>query len=154
MLDASDLEQIEYLRGCLSVLPEGAAGAADPKVSAMHDITEGGLVGAASEMCEASGLGMTLDTSKVPVMPVTRKICDFFGLDVMRLISSGSMLVAASEQTNILSRLADQGIPATVIGHVREEGGLVDAETGETLVPPAKDELYRAVHEPTEQVPR
>lgn len=147
VLDPSDLEQIEYLRGCLSVLPEGIAGALDPKVSAMHDITEGGLIGAASEMCMASGLGMRLDLDRVPVMPVTKKICDFFGIDVMRLISSGSMLISASEQSNIMSELADRGVPVTVIGHVEEEPGLSDAQTGEELVMQAQDELYKAVRD-------
>lgn len=151
VLDASDLDQIEYLRGCLSVLPEGASGARDPKVSAMHDITEGGLIGAACEMAQASGLGISLDRSKVPVMPVTRKICDRLGIDVLRLISSGSMLIAASEQTDILSQLADQGIPATVVGHVREEPGVFDADTGEELLPQAQDELYRAVRSGMDQ---
>lgn len=147
VLDASDREQIEYLRGCLSVLPEGAAGAADPQVSAMHDITEGGLIGAAWEMCAASGLGMELDAGRVPVMPVTRKICDFFEIDPLRLISSGSMLIAAAEQTDVVGRLADQGIPATVVGRVREEPGLVDAESGRELEMRAQDDLYRAMRE-------
>lgn len=154
VLDASDLEQIEYLRGCLSVLPEGEAGAADAKVSAMHDITEGGLVGAVCEMAQSSGLGVSLECSKVPVMPVTRKICEVLGLDPLRLISSGSMLIAASEQTDILSQLADQGIPATVIGHVTEEPGVIDAATGEELKPQAQDELYRAIRDGSEQVGR
>ncbi|MBD5560888.1 MAG: AIR synthase [Clostridia bacterium] len=145
ILDATDREQIEYLRGCLSVLPEGRTGASDPKVSAMHDITEGGLIGAAWEMGAAAGLGMRIDTGKVPIMPVTRKICDFFRIDPLRLISSGSMLITASEQTNILGALADQGIPATVIGHVTEEKGLKDAQNGEELVFRPQDELYRVI---------
>lgn len=147
ILDHSDLEQIEYLRGCLSVLPEGIAGALDPSVSAMHDITEGGLIGAAGEMCTAAGLGMELDLGRVPVMPVTKKICSFFSLDVMRLISSGSMLIAASEQSNIMGELADRGVPVTVIGHVRSEKGLFDAESGEELHQKAQDELYRAIRD-------
>lgn len=154
ILDASDRDQIEYLRSCLSVLPEGAAGAADPAVSAMHDVTEGGLIGAACEMAAASGLGISLDLSKVPVMPVTRKICEALGIDALRLISSGSMLIAAGEHTEIVSRLADQGIPATVIGHVREEPGVTDAGTGRELRPQAQDDLYRAIRDGADQVLR
>ena len=61
----------------------------------MHDITEGGVLGAVCEMCEASGIGAEIDLSSGPVLPVTSKICKRYALDVFGLISSGSMMIAA-----------------------------------------------------------
>lgn len=147
ILDSSDLDQIEYLKSCLSVLQEGIAGAMDESVSAMHDITEGGLIGACEEMAAAAGLSIMLDTSKVPVLPVTQKICKFFGIDVLSLISSGSMLIAASEQTNLLEILAEKGISAAVIGHAQDGVGVTDVTTGKRLQAPTTDALYTVLHE-------
>ena len=63
----------------------------------MHDITEGGVFGAAWEMAEASGCGMVLYPEKVLMHPITKKICQKFGIDPYRLISSGSMLIACDD---------------------------------------------------------
>lgn len=81
------------------------------------------------------------------MLPVTKKICQFFGIDPLALISSGSMLISASGQTNLLEVLAEKGISATVIGRAREGVGVVDEETGERLKAPAADELYRVLHD-------
>lgn len=143
-LDESDKQQLDLLRGFISVVPEGVTAARDPLVSAMHDITEGGVIGAVHEMCEASELGAVIDLGKIPVLPVTRKICLILKVDVERLISSGSMLIAVSDQSRLMEELADEGIPATVIGHASETPGVRDKDSGEELAPQAADALYHA----------
>lgn len=55
-----------------------AAVAARSGVSAMHDITEGGIFGALWEMAEASGVGLEIDLKKIPVRQETIEICEFF----------------------------------------------------------------------------
>ena len=47
----------------LSVLSEAAV-AVRSGVSAMHDVTEGGIFGALWEMAEASGVGLEIDLKK------------------------------------------------------------------------------------------
>lgn len=141
-LDEQDFRQLDLLHDFLNVVPEGLIAAHDTHVSAMHDITEGGVIGAAQEMCDASGVGALIDRSRIPVLPVTRKICSILKINVDRLISSGSMLIAVSDQSRLMEELADNGIPATVIGHADSEQGLRDRETGDVLAVQEADELY------------
>lgn len=56
-----------------SVVKEGLY-AARHGATAMHDITEGGVFGAAWEMAEASGCGMVLYPEKVLMHPITKNM--------------------------------------------------------------------------------
>jgi hydrogenase expression/formation protein HypE len=78
----------------VSITEEAVAGFQTGHVRAMHDCTEGGVLGAAYEMSLASGLGFVLDEVAVPVAPVTRAICSLLSIDPLKLIGSGSLLLA------------------------------------------------------------
>jgi len=146
LLTEEDRRQMEGIRGSLSVVPEGIAAAQVYGVTAMHDITEGGVKGAVCEMCEASGTGAEIDLDAVPVLPVTKKICEFYGIDVYGLISSGSMLVTARNGEKARVALETQGIRATVIGRVSGHGsGVRDTGSGAAITPYASDELYKVI---------
>lgn len=105
----------------------------------MHDVTEGGVLGAAFEMAEAAGLG--LDLSAIPIHPLTLKLCDHFSLDPLRLISSGALLVATPTPRNIVSSLHANGIPAQQIGTFLCQGNKVTLD-GVEVSPPSGDELW------------
>lgn len=124
----------------VSVVKEGLF-AADHGATAMHDITEGGVLGAAWEMAEASGCGMVIDTELIPIHPITRKICDSCGIDPLRLLSSGSMLIACENGEALVCGLKELGINAAVIG--KAEGKEVRQADGKIVAPPEADELYR-----------
>ncbi|MFR3907450.1 MAG: AIR synthase-related protein, partial [Christensenellales bacterium] len=111
--------------------------------TAMHDITEGGVFGAAWEMAEASGCGMVLYPEKVLMHPITKKICQKFGIDPYRLISSGSMLIACDDGEGMVKGLAAIGIPAAVIGKAVESG--VSTADGTEIPAPEADELYKII---------
>ena len=87
----------------------------------MHDVTEGGVLGAAYEMADFSGIGVTVDLSKVPVAPCTKAICDAMDIDPYRLISSGSILVATADPEGLLEAMKKKGVPACVIGAFTEK---------------------------------
>lgn len=59
----------------------------------MHDITEGGVLGAVWEICELSGLGCEILEKQIPVDELTLKFSEVLNFDWKRLISSGSMLI-------------------------------------------------------------
>lgn len=101
----------------LSVLEEAKI-AVDYGVNRMHDVTEGGLLGALHEMIFDRAIGFQLDLDKVPVSPVTQKIADHFGLDVYQLISSGAMIISLEEERadGLVEALGARGIEANVIG--------------------------------------
>lgn len=126
----------------LSVLKEGRL--MRNLASSMHDITEGGVLGALWEVKEASGKGFRVDYEKLPVREVTRKLCDAFSLDPLKLISSGSMLLTVENASEALALLEHHGVEAHVIGEVLEEGSILVKNGEEYYVDaPRRDEIYK-----------
>lgn len=132
------------LMALLSVVKEGMI-AARQGVHAMHDVTEGGVLGAVWEMCDASGCGAEIYKDSIPVLEVTKTICNYFNINPLKLISSGCMLIAAESGPTLIETLADQGIQATVIGKATEKRSrLLFTESGAVMIPsPKSDELYK-----------
>ena len=132
-------EEIIYAKKMLdrvSVVKEGVA-AGRVGFSAMHDITEGGVLGAVWEVCRVTGLGAEVSEADIPVDPVTRKLCGGIGVDVLRLISSGSMLIVAPpEKEEELRESIDE---ISCIGKMTGEGVYMD---GKPVDPPSADEIY------------
>lgn len=128
----------------LSVVPEAAV-AVQTGVSAMHDVTEGGIFGALWEMGEASGVGIIADIQKIPIRQETIEICEFYGLNPYQLISSGSMLIGCPKGNLLVENLQQAGIPAAVIGRAVEGNDRVvlHGEEKRFLEPAGSDELYR-----------
>ena len=141
-LTDAELEEARGFMSMVSVVKEGLY-AAEHGATAMHDITEGGVFGAAWEMAEASGCGMVLYPEKVIMHPITKKICQKFGIDPYRLISSGSMLIACDDGEGMVKGLAAIGIPAAVIGKAVESG--VSTADGTEIPAPEADELYKII---------
>jgi hydrogenase expression/formation protein HypE len=142
ILNDEDLTALSALEGRISVISDGVI-AGSLGASAMHDVTEGGIYGAVHEMCEASGVGCDLYAESIPVLDVTKKICSFFGIDVYRLIGSGSMLIAAANSQSITDELALRGINAAVIGKVTAKDICIIENGKRNILPPPKaDELF------------
>lgn len=138
-------EALAYGR-LLSVLPEGKL--MGKTASSMHDITEGGVLGALWEVKEASGKGFRVFHELLPVTEVTKKLCAHFSLDPLRLISSGSMLITVEDEKEALRLLAQEGIKAAVIGEITEEGASLVSGGVEYLVEaPLRDEIYKMYDE-------
>lgn len=139
------LERAAGFVGQISVVKDGLVAAAGGAV-AMHDITEGGLLGAVWELCRASGCGAVIHRSAVPIEYETVSICTALGLDPLRLISSGSMLIAASKESRVSEELEKAGVRATVIGETTS-GGIYIEDGGilQEILPPESDELWKAI---------
>jgi hydrogenase expression/formation protein HypE len=149
-LEPSEVERAKDMLDDVSVITEGVIGGR-LGVKEMHDVTEGGVLGAVWEMCSVCGLGAEINESSVPVDSVTLKLCSFFKLDYLRLVSSGCMLIAADEETaeDFIDEAGDSGIPAAVIGEFTEksEGVKMIRKSGkvEEIDPPEADEIYKVV---------
>lgn len=128
----------------LSVLSEAAV-AVRSGVSAMHDVTEGGIFGALWEMAEASGVGLEIDVKKIPIRQETVEICEYFGLNPYQLISSGCMLMASEDGNHLVRELEKAGIPAAIIGKATagNDRVLLNEDERRFLEPPKTDELYK-----------
>jgi len=148
-LTKAQLKKAGALINSISVVREGVI-AGEFGASAMHDITEGGVLGAAWEMAEASETGIIINKDKIPVEDVTAAICDVLGLDALKLISSGCMLITCEKGAELCSLLEKNNIRATVIGLItadKKERILASKEEGTAaeILPPGADELYRVI---------
>lgn len=129
----------------ISVIKDGLI-AAKAGVSAMHDITEGGILGACYEISVASKVGIRIYKEKLPILPETTTICELFGIDPLGLISSGSMLICTSFPDKVIKNLKKADIKATIIGDIIEEGRFIKTQGKDLpLIPPERDELYNAI---------
>ncbi|MEC9488302.1 MAG: AIR synthase family protein [Halanaerobium sp.] len=127
----------------MSVVAEGLL-CAEFGVHAMHDVTEGGLLGGVWELAYAAGLGFELERAAIPVLRPVAEICQKLGLDPLLLISSGTMLVVTDQGKELQAVLKAGGIEAAIIGQMREDGYILhDRGTSKQLKPPFQDELWR-----------
>lgn len=150
-VDAETLASAARLGRWLSVLPEARI-AASRRAHAMHDVTEGGVLGAVHELLHASSvasgqeLGCELEAAAIPVRPETTAICAAVDADPLRLIGSGALLIATDRGEALVDELTAAGIPAARIGRVTAAGGRwVTGRDGRRrpLEPPVGDELWR-----------
>lgn len=140
------IEEAKGYSQYLSIIKEAAI-AGKSNVSAMHDITEGGVFGALWEMAESAGVGLTIDLKKIPIKQATVEICNYFDVNPYEMMSSGSLMLAADNGYDLVRVLEESGIHAAVIGKVTEGNDRVVTNGEETrfLEPPKTDQLYKAL---------
>lgn len=150
--DKISSEQLLEAKGfikSISVVKEGIL-AGEFGATAMHDITEGGVLGAAWEIAQASNAGIIIDKDKIPVEDVTRAICSIFDLDVFKLISSGCMFITCKNGEGLVKLLEKNNIKASIIGSITSnisEKLLISKKEGTVteIEQPDSDELYKVV---------
>lgn len=134
-LGVSDRE-IRRCRGFLeniSILEEAALAARCPGVTAMHDVTEGGLATALGELSQAGGHRIRVDMAGIPVFDETRRLCRLLDIDPLGLIGSGSLLICCrpDDGDRLTADIAAAGIRISAIGEVVEgEKGVCAFEDG------------------------
>ena len=118
-------EEIQTARNYLftpgiSVLKDAQIAVQAGSVTAMHDPTEGGVATALWEMAQACQHTFHVDPARIPIPPLSARICEIFGLDPLGTIASGALLLAVkpASKGTVLSGLNAAGIPAAEIGVV------------------------------------
>lgn len=119
------------------------------EVSAMHDVTEGGVLGAIYEMARASGCGAHIDWESLPVGEVQQAVCGVFGIDPRCCVGAGSMIIAAAKDRapKVLARLHANNIPACIVGELTApaQDVVLHRSTGEELLSqPGADPYWAA----------
>ncbi len=104
------------------------------ELKAMHDVTEGGVLGAIAEMAEASGCGFVVDDGKIPTGEAPKRIAELFEIDHRICVGAGSMIMTVKSgcEEKLIKYLERKSIPATVVGEMTEESsGRTIIENGE-----------------------
>ncbi|MHB8576191.1 MAG: AIR synthase family protein [Dehalococcoidia bacterium] len=114
---------------------------------AMHDATEGGVAMALREVALASGVGMSLNLDRVPMLDLTRRVCQTLRLNPLGLISSGCLIVVVDRvaEESVLGALSAGGIEGACIGGITAAKEMTCIEHGlpAELPPFDRDELAR-----------
>ncbi len=97
-------------------------------VHAMHDATEGGVLGGAYEMAEASGLPVNVDLDSVDVPADIREFAEALNFDPWYAISEGTLLAAVEPQSvSTIRRAWDK------LGIKSFELGVFDSRIGHSM---------------------
>ncbi|MEB2778931.1 AIR synthase family protein [Algoriphagus sp. C2-6-M1] len=135
-----------YLAACeqfyqTSSLADGliAAGESEkfPEINAMHDVTEGGVVGAIFEMMVASGKGALIENELIPIGEPASAISGLFQLDPRYCVGAGAMIISCNpEQSDqLITRMAKSNIACTAVGKVKPNDFGIMLETAGNTSP-------------------
>lgn len=146
-ISAEVLKKAEKYYEKISVVKEALKLAKTGIVKAMHDPTEGGVLGGVYELAEASNTSFIIYEDQIPVSDETRQICNLMGCDPLKLISSGVLLACISRKH--LKKVERLGL--RVIGKLRKKkmpNILVRTDkTEEMISSQVFDELWRIYEE-------
>ena len=136
--------QISVVKDALTAYRSGG-------VHSMHDPTEGGILNGIHELADAAGLGVRVFEEKIAVEPETAKICRFYEIDPLQLISSGALFIAAEPEAapKIIESLSKERIYADVIGEFNPNPNkriLMHTDNSAEMLPrPISDHLWIAL---------
>jgi hydrogenase expression/formation protein HypE len=149
--DATLLDSAKSFYKQISVVKDALTAYKAGGVHAMHDPTEGGILNGIHEMADAAGLGVRVFEEKITVEPETSKICRFYDIDPLQLISSGALLISADPQAapKIINTLCRKHIYADVIGEFNPNPNkriiIHKDDSAEMLPRPISDHLWIAL---------
>ena len=139
--------QGEVVSDAASVLPLTQAALDIPELRFMRDPTRGGLATVAHELQRATGMGITLSQTDIPIRDPVQSVCEMLGYDPMYLACEGRVVavVGPDGAANLLHRW--QALPAgehaAIIGSVNRAGKYVLLHTelgGERILEELEDD--------------
>jgi len=112
-------------------------GVRDKGISAMHDATECGILGAVYEISQSAGLGVRLYKDKIVIEDCVPDICNLFGIDPYKSISEGTLIIACREAKaeNVVEILNSVEIKSSICGEfTRIKYGKIIIEDGKEKI--------------------
>jgi hydrogenase maturation factor len=136
-MTAAEIDACSQFQTMISILPEARIARNVGGISALHDVTEGGIATALAELSQAGGRGIRVRRDAVPVYPQTRRMGEILGIDPLGLIGSGSLLICCRPEYAhpLVSGLEKNDIAVADIGVVTQDGPGVEAMENDTPVP-------------------
>jgi hydrogenase maturation factor len=152
-VDERYLENAKSFLDKISVVPEAMIAMDVGGVHSMHDPTEGGVLNGIWEMAEAADKGVLIYKEKIHVADETRLICNKLKIDPLKLLGSGSLLIASDPEKaqEICKALNKASIDASIIGGIRPrtEGRYLLMKNGgkRRIIAVKQDQLYKILDE-------
>ena len=109
--------------------------AASRRIHSLRDPTRGGLASTLNEFARQSGVGISMDETKIPVHDGVRGACELLGLDPLYIANEGKLVAVVdpgdAEIVLAAMRKNKYGVQAAIIGEVTaEHKGRVVMKTG------------------------
>lgn len=149
---------IEFVRKCrnllfdpgISIRRYAALALQSAAVHAMHDPTEGGIATGVAELAMAANAGVRIVQNKIPLLTEGKLVCDYFELDPLGCIASGSLLLAVPFKSiaPMLNAFEKAAIPAADIGKLLPPSaglGVIDQGKEVKLSIFARDEITKII---------
>lgn len=116
--------QVSVVADCRAALRVGVR---ERGVTALHDATEGGVLGGLVELGKACGHDLRIERARIPLAPEVRVACAVLGVDPYTSLAEGALLVTAKpgRAGAVLGALDEDGIVAADIGEVMKGTGRV-----------------------------
>ncbi|PVW13759.1 AIR synthase family protein [Marixanthomonas spongiae] len=136
----------------ISVLKDAltaTGGEKQKEVTAMHDVTEGGVLGAIYEMAIASDNGAIIYNDKLPINETQFRVCEVFSLLPSYCIGAGSMIITCKKNvaSKIITNLEGNNISCTEVGEITEKSNgikLIEKDRESDLIYYEKDPYWEA----------
>jgi hydrogenase expression/formation protein HypE len=129
-------------------MPEALA-LAENGVTAMHDVTRGGLLETLLEIAYLSQVGIEVEFPRLAIPPIVSCFAQMFQFDPLRMISSGTLAVTVPPERveDVSKTLEELKTPFAFVGRVIEGKGVHILQDGKarhyTQIHCEEDELAR-----------
>ncbi len=150
-IDKRTLEKAQHSIKMTSVVEDALTAVKAGGVHAMHDATEGGIASGLQEIAWASNVGLIAYEEKIPISNETEAICRLLGIDPLKTIGSGALIISCEPKSTkkIAAALKKKGIKASIIGKVTNDRNVAyiirKNGTRLDLSKPVKEELWKAL---------
>jgi hydrogenase expression/formation protein HypE len=128
-LSESFIKKCKGFLNQISILKEAEIATKSGMVTAMHDVTEGGLATALTELSISGNHKLFIDMAQIMIFPETIKICDLLHINPLGLIGSGSLIICCKPQAKkqLIAEISAANIAVACIGRVMEPGRGIDS---------------------------
>ena len=123
-LARAKLDEVSVVEDCRAALRVGVR---DRGVSAMHDATEGGVLGGLVELARATGHDLRIERARLPLSPEARAACTVFQIDPYWTLCEGMLILCVRPEhaAAVQSALGDESIPVSDAGEVMRGQGVL-----------------------------
>ncbi|WP_027422514.1 AIR synthase related protein [Lachnobacterium bovis] len=140
------LDRVDVFEEYLSIEEEAKIAYENGAVT-IHDISEGGILGALWELAEGANVGLEIDSRKIPIKQETIEICEFFKINPYKLSSMGSALIIAKNGSQVVEAIKRIGKNAEVVGRTTDSKDrvLLIGDERRFLETPQTDEIRKVL---------
>lgn len=117
--------------------------------TAMHQITDGGILAALWEMGDASNVGLEVDLKAMSIRQETIEVCEHYHMNPYQLTSAGSALIFTKQGEALVEKYQEMGLCATLLGKTTMDKArvILGGEEKRFIDKPLPDEILKLYEE-------